>query len=49
MRWIGAGSEDKSAYIFDIGTAAPIERLTGSQQLSRAVVISPVSSDRACL
>jgi WD40 repeat protein len=27
MRFVGCGSEDKSAYLFDIGSGAPVERL----------------------
>jgi WD40 repeat protein len=42
MRYVASGSEDKAAYLFDIGTAAPVERLSGHTDVVSDVAFSPL-------
>ncbi|KAJ1447310.1 WD40-repeat-containing domain protein [Pelagophyceae sp. CCMP2097] len=42
MRYLASGSEDKSAYIFDLRTAAPVARLRGHNDACSSVAFNPL-------
>jgi WD40 repeat protein len=42
MRWIAAGSEDKAAHLFDIGTGAPFAKCVGHTDVVSDVAFSPL-------